>query len=164
DTIPRDLETICLKAMAKEPNRRYASASELASDLGRFLSGEPILARPIGGWTKLVLWARRNPRVAWLSAAVYLLLVALAAGGATGVIRVRAARAEARNQLVRLNLQNGIRLIQDGAVSAALPWLVESLKAEAGIPGRASIHRARIEAVLRGSPRPIATWSFGGPI
>ena len=102
--------------------------------MSRFLSGEPILARPIGSWTKLVLWARRNPRVAWLSAAVYLLLVALAAGGATGVLNVRAARAEARNQLVRLNLQNGIRLIQGGAVSASLPWLVESLKAEAGVP------------------------------
>src|SRR5262249_20216045 len=152
----------CLKAMAKEPHRRYATACEFAVDLRRFLSGEPILARPVGGFTKLVLWARRNPRVAWLRAAVYLLLVALAAGGATGFFRVRAARVEARNQLVRLNLQNGIRLVQGGATSAALPWLVQSLKSEAGMPTRESVHRARIESVLRGSPRPIVTWSFDG--
>jgi WD40 repeat protein len=164
DTIPRDLETICLKAMAKEPSRRYATSNEFAADLSRFLSGEPILARPVGGLTKLALWAKRNPRVAWLSAAVYLLLVALAAGGATGFFRVRAARVEARNQLVRLNLQNGVRLVQGGVTSAALPWLVQSLKSEAGVPARESIHRTRIASVLRGSPRPIATWAFDGPI
>jgi WD40 repeat protein/tRNA A-37 threonylcarbamoyl transferase component Bud32/tetratricopeptide (TPR) repeat protein len=164
DTIPRDLETICLKAMAKEPARRYATARDLAADLGRFLAGEPILARPVGRLTKLVLWARRNPRVAGLSAAVYLLLVALAAGGVTGFLRLRAARSEARDNVVRLNLQNGVRLVQGGALSAALPWLVQSLKADAPNPEREAIHRTRIASILRQSPRPIATWMLDGPI
>src|SRR5262249_30302070 len=155
DTIPRDLETICLKAMSKESSRRYATGRELAADLRRFLAGEPILARPVGKWTKLVLWARRNPRVAWLSAAVYVLLVALAAGGVTGFLRVRSARGEARDHVVRLNLQNGVRLIQGGALSASLPWLVQSLKTDSSDPQKEAIQRARIASVLRQSPRPV---------
>jgi len=79
DRIPRDLETICLKAMAREPGRRYASALEMADDLRRFLGGEPIRARPVGRTEKLARWARRNPIVASLTAAVVLLLLAVTA-------------------------------------------------------------------------------------
>jgi WD40 repeat protein/Flp pilus assembly protein TadD/tRNA A-37 threonylcarbamoyl transferase component Bud32 len=70
DTIPRDLQTICLKAMAKAPGRRYATARELADDLRRYLRGEPILARPVSAWEKGTNWARRRPAVASLSAAI----------------------------------------------------------------------------------------------
>ncbi len=72
DKIPRDLETVCLKAMAKSPARRYATARELADDLRRFLGGEPIRARPIGWAEKLRLWCRQNPVAASLLAAVTL--------------------------------------------------------------------------------------------
>jgi hypothetical protein len=72
DKIPRNLETVCLKAMAKSPARRYASARELADDLRRFLGGEPVRARPIGPLERLRLWCRRNPAVAGLLAAVTL--------------------------------------------------------------------------------------------
>jgi tRNA A-37 threonylcarbamoyl transferase component Bud32 len=76
DKIPRDLETICLKAMAKEPARRYAAARDLADDLRRFLKGEAIAARPAGRLEKVVRWARRNPVVAGSLAGVVLVLVA----------------------------------------------------------------------------------------
>jgi tetratricopeptide (TPR) repeat protein/tRNA A-37 threonylcarbamoyl transferase component Bud32 len=63
-TIPRDLETICLKAMAKAPARRYGTAGEFRDDLRRFLGGEPIRARPVSPFERLRRWCARNPALA----------------------------------------------------------------------------------------------------
>ncbi|MCI0460986.1 MAG: DUF3365 domain-containing protein, partial [Gemmataceae bacterium] len=72
DKIPRDLETICLKAMAKVPARRYTTALELAEDLRRYLRGEPIRARPTSRVERMWRWCRRNPVPAGLLLAVSL--------------------------------------------------------------------------------------------
>jgi serine/threonine protein kinase/WD40 repeat protein len=64
--VPRDLETICLKCLHKEPARRYGQASALGEDLRRFLAGEPITARPINRRQRLLKWARRRPASAAL--------------------------------------------------------------------------------------------------
>jgi serine/threonine protein kinase len=79
ETTPRDLETICLKAMAKEPARRYATAAALAADLRRFLDGQPVMARPLGTMQRLWRRCRRRPLAASLIAALGL---SLASGGA----------------------------------------------------------------------------------
>jgi serine/threonine-protein kinase len=78
DRIPRDLETICLKALAKEPHRRYATSSELAADLRRWLAGEPITARPVGSFERAWRWCRREPVVASLTFALLVGLVGVA--------------------------------------------------------------------------------------
>jgi WD40 repeat protein/tRNA A-37 threonylcarbamoyl transferase component Bud32 len=73
--VPRDLETICLKCLEKEPARRYASAQALADELQRFLNKKPILARPVTRAQRLVKWSRREPKTAALLAAVFLSLL-----------------------------------------------------------------------------------------
>ena len=80
-SIPRDLETICLKCLEKEPDRRYASAAALAADLRRFLTGEPIAARPVTRLERVAKWARRKPT---LAAAYTLGLLAVLLGGLGG--------------------------------------------------------------------------------
>jgi len=92
--ISRDLETICLKAMAKEPSRRYGTADALAEDLRRHLNREPINARPVGKAERLWRWCRRNPLVAWLTTAVALSL--LLGAGIAGYFAVDAHREATR--------------------------------------------------------------------
>jgi eukaryotic-like serine/threonine-protein kinase len=80
-SIPADLETIVLKAMAKEPCERYSTAGELAEDLGRFLENRPILARPPSAIDRAAKWARRH-RPAVVAAGVIVLASAISLGGA----------------------------------------------------------------------------------
>jgi tetratricopeptide (TPR) repeat protein len=77
--VPRDLETVCLKCLEKQPHRRYAGAAELADDLRRFLAGETVQARPTTAWHRAVKWARRRPAAAALIAVS--LLAVLSLGG-----------------------------------------------------------------------------------
>jgi WD40 repeat protein/serine/threonine protein kinase len=95
DKIPRDLETICLKAMAKEPSRRYPTAHDLADDLRRWLAGEPIRVRPVGFWERAWRWAKRRP-----AAAALLLVGSVAALASVGAGVAAAYNAKLR-ELVR---------------------------------------------------------------
>ncbi len=137
DKIPRNLETICLKAMAKDPVKRYPTAREFADDLGRFLRGEPIHARPVGNVERLLRWCGRNRLVATL-----IVLVAASLVGGTAVALYWAVRAskgerEAKEQAYmadRGRRGREITLAQEslkkGQVAAA-----ESLLGDGGPPG-----------------------------
>ena len=78
--IDQDLDTICLKCLEKDPQRRYATAQDLVDELERFLNGEPIKARPISALDRSLRWCRRNPVVSTLTATLFLTFIIGMAG------------------------------------------------------------------------------------
>jgi hypothetical protein len=150
--VPRDLATIAHRCLAKEPGRRYATAQDLADDLGRYRDGEPIRARPASRVERFRLWCRRNPGVAILSGCLALALLVGFAGitwkwyeadrrrqeaddeRGKVVIAQQMTReekdkaVEARNESQKLSagvlLDKGIALAQRGEVGAGLLWML----------------------------------------
>jgi WD40 repeat protein/tRNA A-37 threonylcarbamoyl transferase component Bud32 len=124
--LSRDLETICLKCLHREPASRFVSAEEVAADLERWLAGQPILARPVGSLEKVRLWWRRHPAVA----IAVLLLLALAAVSTVAAVRLREQRDEineslrssllAQAQVLRLGTAPGRRAESLRVVAAAV--------------------------------------------
>src|SRR5207248_10392749 len=113
----RDLETVTLKSLHKDPGKRYASAAALADDLRRWRANEPIAARPAGKVERLIKWVRRRPAVAALYAVTILMGLSLVGFGVwtnTALRRAyRAASSErdrATARLVRLTGQSGSSL------------------------------------------------------
>jgi hypothetical protein len=103
--IPTDLETICLKCIEKEPQRRYPSALALAEDLDRWVRHEPIQARPVTDWERFCKWTRRHPLISTLSAAVIVSVLLGAAGVTWQWRRAEVLRQRAEDDRTRLRLQ-----------------------------------------------------------
>jgi eukaryotic-like serine/threonine-protein kinase len=114
--VPRGLETVCLKCLDKRPHKRYASAQALASDLDRFLSGKPVVARRVGSVGRLVLWCRRQPALAATIAIAVVVITAISSFGFSRVVherdRYRAERDRAQNNLSRALTGEARQLIQ----------------------------------------------------
>jgi tetratricopeptide (TPR) repeat protein len=117
--IPRDLETVCLKSLEKEPSRRYATAEAMALDLERFSKGEPILARPVGRAERVGRWCRRRPAVAGLSAAVVLVATC-----GIAVFLGQRSRARASDAIARVSVERA-----RASEKKAARWLGSSVEA-----------------------------------
>ena len=100
--VPRDLETISLKCLEKEPARRYAGATALADDLRRFLDGKPVLARPVTAPARAWRWAKRRPAVAGLLLAVVAVLLGGIGVSTWFAVAAQRAEAEARSKATAL--------------------------------------------------------------
>ncbi|MCI0541745.1 MAG: serine/threonine protein kinase [Verrucomicrobiales bacterium] len=129
--LPRDVETICLKCLEKEPSRRYQTAEQLAEELNRFLHDEPIHARPVTRTERTWRWCRRKPVVASLSAATATLLLAVAVGSPIALFRIKAARdAEARERLraegslYAANMKHASQAVREGQMDRARELLI----------------------------------------
>src|SRR5262249_54579250 len=140
--LPRDLETICLKCLQKEPVRRYADAAELAEDLRRYQSGEPIRARRINAVERAWRWCRRDPALAWAGGAAAAVLVALVAVSVDSALRHAQAAAQLRGEQAQtkaalrrieqlatdLALGRGRSLCEQGDVSQGMLWMARALE------------------------------------
>lgn len=125
DRIPRDLESICLKAMQRWANKRYPSALEFADDIKRFLNGEPTLARPVSHLERGVAWCRRNARLATALALSLLLMLSLVIGSLTfGIVVANKDREIQRQRLFSETSQ--LRRLLDAEPGAA-PLAIEAM-------------------------------------
>jgi serine/threonine-protein kinase len=147
--VDRDLETICLKCLHKEPSRRYANALALAEDLDRFLAGESILARPVGLWERGVKWARRRPLV--VAAAVGLVgALTLLGAGAGWVLGERATRQREAEARVREALEAAAPGLRQGnPYDPALIAAVQRAKAQLDSGVLTAAWQGRVEQLLR---------------
>jgi WD40 repeat protein/predicted Ser/Thr protein kinase len=170
DAVPLDLETICQKAMEKEPQRRYGSACELADDIDRWLTNRPVRARHIGTAGRLLRWCLRNRTTAALVTTVATLVVAVACVSSYLFIR------EYSHVTENLDLLNAQYVAQGTAFFepqpplgcpnplAGLPWLAAGLEADVRNPEREAVDRIRLGFTLRSSPRIVQMFFEDAPV
>jgi serine/threonine protein kinase/WD40 repeat protein/tetratricopeptide (TPR) repeat protein len=176
--VPRDLETVVLKAVAREPAHRYASAEELAADLRRFLDNRPIRARRVGAAEQLWRWGRRNPVVAGLLLAVLAALAAVAGVSAGAAVRIAGARddeatakgraeqsaRESLQRLARLHVEKGVGLMDEGDAPGATVCFAEALRLAPGSPEEEAVQRTRLAALRRSCAWPVRSWAVEGTL
>jgi tRNA A-37 threonylcarbamoyl transferase component Bud32 len=155
--VPRDLETVCLKCLEKDPGRRYANAAALAEDLRRFLAGEPILARPTPWWERTLKWARRRPTAAALLGVSVAALVVLIVVGLVYQEQLRQANldlskalADAKDQRDRAGREHERAQAHLHKALEAVDRMLTKVSSErlAGVPKGAELRKELLEDAL----------------
>lgn len=183
--VPRDLETITLKCLDKQPVRRYASAQELADELGRYLYGTPIQARPVGRIERLVRWCGRNRLLAAAAGVAALTLFAAVVVSITFAVykswaveqlheereQTQSALEDARRQhalaaktLVDLQTTSGLTSDERGEPSEATLWFANAARLAANDPDRERDNRARVRTWLRRCYVPLRAMEHPSPM
>jgi WD40 repeat protein len=183
--IPRDVDTICLKCLQKDPARRYATAGELRDDLQRYLDGMPILARPVSWAGHAWRWCRRNPVVAGLLAVVAALLLSGVVAGAVALVAIDHARrqaeghadneaeakrhaeraaAESRERLVRLHVATGTRFLDANDRASAMCWYAHAWRSDRPDSEGEKNHRLRLASVMGSGPQLVGVCFHRGPV
>jgi serine/threonine protein kinase/WD40 repeat protein len=153
-SISRDLETIVLKAMAREPDGRYATAAALAADLRRFLDGSPIVARPVPFWERAWKWARRRPSVAALVVVLHAAAAVILATFAVSYVQIGQALTQANDSAIKArSAQREESIARERADEARNAALAETYRASLSEvrslrSGRPSGWRASVVQIL----------------
>ena len=156
--VPYDLEAICLKCLEKDPRHRYASAGELSEELGRFLDGAPIRARPIRPWERIGRWCRRNPVLPLLSVLCGVLTLAVTALSFVAARQSDTARERALEQERAALLQRAQTILAGEDLDRRFMSL-EALATAAAIRPGLDLRNAAIEALIRPGLRPLRVWT-----
>jgi WD40 repeat protein/predicted Ser/Thr protein kinase len=145
--VSRDLETICAHCLEKDPRRRYATAQQLAEELGRFLSDEPIRARPLSAPARGLRWCRRKPALALSIAAIATLLLLVAIGSPIAALRINNARDRAEAAERQTERQLHAALVEQGRAIVLTGELGQRMRALEAVRQAAAISNS---AALRG--------------
>ncbi|MES2705819.1 MAG: protein kinase [Verrucomicrobiota bacterium] len=163
--LDRNVETICLKCLSKEPAARYASAEALAEDLDRYLRGEPILARPVSALVHFLKWVNRHRALSAASAAAVISLISgvtLLALTNAKLEKTRSSLARQtehqRQDLIRLRVDTGNRQAEEGDGYAALASFAEAAALDGELPERLEEHAFRFSASLSLLPDLLFSW------
>lgn len=169
ETVPRDLETIALRAMEKAPEKRYQSALEFEQELHRWLAGDPILARPISTAERAWRWCKKRPVISSLLATIAVLLFSISIGAAVWAVRenrlkeiATASDIESRERLASAFASAAAERLDDDNSLASLPYAVEALGVQQSLESpQAKLTRIQLETTMAASPRLLHLESVG---